>query len=206
MIIPRRITISLIALLVANSIILLALLLGFFSEKELFITFTIEGAIICFYNYLKITSKKSFNLDRFFLSSLLNKEKDDRKNVISFFQLNYIVFIMANLTLLMMIIFAEEIDFQSYFYASLLSLSFLISHGMSFKLNFFIEERNTTLNSLFFAPYKRFGVIILALYAGFLFGSPAMLLVSAKILLDVFFHLWERRNFGKKQSAPEQMM
>lgn len=205
--IPRRITISLIALLVANLITLTALLLGFFTEKELFITFMIEGAIICFYNYLKITAKGSLDLNKFFLASLISGEgKDSKKNIISFFQLNYTIFILANLTLLMIIIFAKEVDFQSYFYASLISISFLISHGMSFRLNFFLEEQYATLNSLFFAPYKRFGVIILALYAGFFMGSPAILLLLIKTALDVFLHMWERGIFGKKRTASKQMM
>jgi len=204
---PKRITISLIALLTANSITLAALLLGFFTEKELFITFAIEGAIICFYNYLKIAGRESFNLDKFFLSSLISKGRDsNKKSVTSFFQLNYAIFIMANLTLLMIIVFTEEIDFQSYFYASLISISFLVSHGMSFRLNFFLEERNTTLNNLFFEPYKRFGVIILALYAGFFLGSPAILLVFIKTLLDVLFHLWERRSLSRRQSSSDQIL
>ena len=204
---PKRITISLIALLVANSITLIALLLGYFSEKELFITYIIEGAIICFYNYLKIANAEDLNLNKFFLSSFLGKEKNEnRKNIITFFQLNYAIFMMANLTLLMVMLFTREVDFESYFYAGLLSISFLVSHGMSFRLNFFLEESNVTLNNLFFSPYKRFGIIIIALYIGFFLNSPAILLIFIKTLLDVFLHLWERKSLSKNHPLPEQTM
>jgi hypothetical protein len=95
-------------------------------------------------------------------------------------------------------------------------VALLISHGMSFVMNFMArrEYRNTNLLVLLFWPYARMSLVMVALAAGLVAAAlvPALdtsvpfgvAVVLVKLAADLVMHRIEHASFGRSSTAADR--
>jgi hypothetical protein len=194
--IPTSVRLSLIALITVNLSTILGITFLGWSSGFILMGYWIESLVVGFYTILKMNKASKMGQIKATVNDKPVKLK--KPAIIRFFILHYGIFMLGHLMFVVTILIAGS-DLGDIFnlipWLPVFFIGLMISHGISYKQNFIGNEEylNKTVSQVMIDPYKRIIPMHLAILFGFLFASPAILLVLIKTTVDVYSHLHERR-------------
>ena len=203
-----EIFVSLASLLIFNSVAVVGVLYWDWSSSFLLFSYWLENLAIGFFNVLKM--KKAGKLgDHKMLRGYTSSGKSppgNKKGIISFFIFHYGGFMAVHLIFLLFFIFGgvgglDRPESLGIFFGKsfIFFIGIFISHLISYNANYIGtgEYERTSVAKLFGLPYRRIVPIHITIIFSALLGSPALLLIGIKIIIDILGHLSERRSLRK---------
>ena len=193
---------SVLALLLANLVLLLGVLALDWNAAAIVVFYWAENLIVGFFNILRMKrAQGSLGSSRMTLNGRPVTEAR-RTALILFFALHYGFFTLGH-GVFVLTIFGPRFE-GSLRYLGTAALGLAVSHGISYRKNFIGqgEYRKVSFAALFWQPYSRVIVMHLTIILGGALaqaiGSPVpavILMVVLKTLVDLASHLAERRKF-----------
>lgn len=198
----QRLRASTLALLTANLMPLLGVLVLNWSVTPIMVFYWSENLVVGFYNVLKMRRAQGPVAGS---NTTLNGrpvQQTDRRAMIVFFIVHYGMFTLCH-GIFVLVMFGAK--FKGIFSELGLALLFLtVSHGISYRRNFIGrgEYQRIAFTSLFWQPYSRVIIMHMTILIGGTWaqskGSPVyalLVLVALKTLIDLALHLLERKKF-----------
>jgi hypothetical protein len=198
----QRLRASTLALLTANLMPLLGVLVLDWNVTPIMIYYWTENLVIGFYNVLKMRRAQGSVAGSGTTMNNRPVQQSDRRAMIVFFIVHYGMFTLCH-GIFVLVMFGAR--FKGLLSESGMALLFLtVSHGISYRRNFIGrgEYQRVAFTTLFWQPYSRVVVMHLTILGGGAWaqakGSPIyalLVLVTLKTLIDLALHLLERKKF-----------
>jgi hypothetical protein len=204
----QRLRASTLALLTANLMPLLGVLVLDWNVSPIMVFYWAENLVVGFYNVLKMRRAQGSVAGSGTIMNDRPVQQSDRRAMIVFFIVHYGLFTLCHGIFVLVMFGAGFKGFLSELGMALLFLT--VSHGVSYRRNFIGrgEYRQVAFTTLFWQPYSRVVVMHLTILVGGAWaqakGSPVyalLVLVTLKTSIDLVLHLLERRKFARMHSA-----
>jgi len=204
--------ISLPALLVANLVPLLGVLLADWDVNAIIVIYWSENLIIGFYNifrmllakkrtpggetmhYVRVTGNKTIRKDY--------TNANTKLFLVPFFIMHFGIFTLVHGLFVFLLFSSPDLNFVA---IAISFVSLFVSHGLSFVFNFVLskEYERVSARKQLFAPYSRVMIMHLTIIFGaaivLQFESPLLLIILMivmKIAVDLWSHYREHKGLG----------
>jgi hypothetical protein len=195
-------SLSVLALLAANLIPLFGVLFWGWSLSAVMVLYWSENVVIGVFNVLKMALAQGEVKDSGMRLNNQQVTAAHRVPLIVFFMVHFGMFTLGH-GVFVFILFGKDLPAFSILLPAFLSL--IISHGISFGVNFIQkgEYHRVSFPSLFLQPYKRIVImhltIILGAWASAAWQLPEaslFILIGLKVIVDLFSHKKEHKKFS----------
>ena len=204
----KRLDTSVLAIIAGNLVTIILAISLKWQLGAILCVYWFQSVVIGLFNFRRILLLKNFSTEGFTMNDRAVPEDDSGRRSTAFFFLvhygffhfGYAVFIAAT---------AEE-SLRGWGGVAILAggISFLISHGFSFRKNVAEDLRGRpNIGTMMFMPYLRIIPMHLTIIiGGSVSGSPAMLLffLVLKTLADVLMHVVEHRLMRKARQDADK--
>jgi hypothetical protein len=199
----KRLRASTLALIAANLMPLLGVLVLHWNVTPIMIFYWAENLVVGFFNVLKMRRAQGSLAGTDTIMNDRPVRQTDRRALIVFFIVHYGIFTFCH-GIFVLVMFGAR--FRGAFSELGLALLFLlVSHGISYRRNFIGrgEYQRVAFTTLFWQPYSRVIIMHLTILIGGTWAqakdSPVyalLVLVSLKTMIDLGLHLLEHKKFA----------
>ena len=196
---PPSVKVSLIALILINLASVLGIIFLKWNSGFILLSYWLESLVVGFYTVLKMRKARKIGDVKAHIGS--KSVKPEKYFLIPFFIIHYGIFMFGHLAFLLVIVsINSNINSvtDTIIWLPIFFIALLLSHGISYRQNFIgnKEYENKDVSQIMMSPYARIIPMHIAILVGFMLGSPAILLVLIKTVIDVFSHIKEREKYG----------